>query len=63
MENSTIMDPHTDDVMLSFQDFNRPFLEIHVDASDVQLGSVTMQDCKPVELYIRKLNPAQQSYI
>jgi hypothetical protein len=33
---STIMDPHTDDVMLSFPDFNKPFLEIHVDASDAQ---------------------------
>jgi RNase H-like domain found in reverse transcriptase len=36
-----------DDVMLLFPDFNKPF-KIHTDASDVQLGSVIMQDCKPV---------------
>jgi RNase H-like domain found in reverse transcriptase len=51
----------TDDVMLSFPDFNNPF-EIHTDASDVQLGSVIMQDRKPVAFYSRKLNPAQWNY-
>jgi RNase H-like domain found in reverse transcriptase len=47
----------TDDVMLSFLDFNKPF-EIHTDANDFHLGSVIMQDCKPVAFYSRKLNPA-----
>jgi RNase H-like domain found in reverse transcriptase len=51
----------TDDVMLSFPDFNKPS-EIHTDASDVQLGSVIMQDCKPVAFYGRKRNPAQWNY-
>jgi hypothetical protein len=50
-----------DDVMLSFPDFNKPF-EIHTDASDFQLGSVIMQDHKPVAFYSRKLNPAQRNY-
>jgi RNase H-like domain found in reverse transcriptase len=39
-----------DDVVLSFPDFNKP-IEIHTDASDVQLGSVIMQDRKPVAFY------------
>jgi RNase H-like domain found in reverse transcriptase len=50
-----------DDVMLSFPDFNKPF-EIHTDASDIQLGSVIMQDRKPAAFYSRKLNPAQRNY-
>jgi hypothetical protein len=51
----------TNDVMLSFPDFIKPF-EIHTDASDFQLGAVTMQDYKPVAFYSRKLNPAQWTY-
>ena len=51
----------TDDVMLSFPDFNKPF-EIHTDASEYQLGSVIMQDRKPIAFYSRKLNSAQKNY-
>jgi hypothetical protein len=51
----------TDDVMLSFPDFNKPF-EIHTDASDFQLGAVIMQERQPVAFYSRKLNPAQWNY-
>ena len=51
----------TDNVMLSFPDFNKPF-EIHTDASDYQLGSVIMQDQKPIAFYSRKLNAAQRNY-
>jgi len=51
----------TDDVMLSFPDFNRPF-EIHTDASEYQLGSVIMQDRRPIAFYSRKLNSAQRNY-
>jgi hypothetical protein len=52
----------TDQVMLSFPDFNKPF-EIHTDASDFQLGSVIMQDNKPIAFYLQKLNSAQQNYM
>ena len=51
----------TDDVMLSFPDFNKTF-EIHTDASDYQLGSVIMQNRKPIAFYSRKLNSAQRNY-
>ena len=51
----------TDDVMLSFPDFNKSF-EIHTDASDYQLGSVIMQGNKPIAFYSRKLNTAQRKY-
>jgi hypothetical protein len=51
----------TDDVMLSFPDFNKPF-ELHTDASDYQLGSVIMQERKPIAFYSRKLNSAQRNY-
>lgn len=49
------------EVMLSFPDFNIPF-EIHMDASDYQLGSVIMQKGKPIAFYSRKLNAAQRNY-
>jgi hypothetical protein len=49
------------DVMLSFPDFEKPF-EIHTDASDYQLGSVVMQDGKPIAFYSRKLSSAQRNY-
>ena len=51
----------TNDVMLSFPDFNRPF-KIQTDASDFQLGSVIMQGRKPIAFYSRKLNKAQRNY-
>jgi hypothetical protein len=50
----------TNDVMLSFPDFNRPF-EIQSDASDFQLEAVILQERKPA-FYSRKLNPAQRNY-
>ncbi len=49
------------EVMLSYPDFNKPF-EIHTDASQTQLGSVILQDNKPIAFYSRKLNPAQTRY-
>ena len=57
----TIKQIITDDVMLSFPDFNKPF-EIHTDASDYQLGAVIMQERKPIAFYSRKLNSAQRNY-
>ena len=49
------------EVILSYPDFNKPF-EIFTDASNVQLGSVIVQDGKPIAFYSRKLNPAQTRY-
>jgi hypothetical protein len=47
--------------LLSFPDFSKPF-HIYADASDYQLGSVIMQDGKPLAFYSRKLNNAQRNY-
>ena len=41
--------------------FDRPF-EIHTDASDVHLGSVIIQNGRPLAFYSRKLKSAQKSY-
>jgi hypothetical protein len=52
----------TNNVMISFPDFNKPF-ETHTDASDFQSeAAVIMQERRPVAFYSRKLNPAQQNY-
>jgi RNase H-like domain found in reverse transcriptase len=49
------------ETLLSFPDFNKPF-HVYTDASNYQLGSVIMQDNKPLAFYSRKLNPAQKRY-
>jgi hypothetical protein len=49
------------ETLLSFPDFFKPF-HIHADASDYQLGSVIMQDGKPLAFYSRKLDNAQRNY-
>ena len=49
------------EVILAYPDFNKSF-EIHVDASDVQLGAVISQDKKPIAFFSRKLTSAQQKY-
>ena len=49
------------ETLLSFPDFSKPF-HIYADASDYQLGSVIMQDGKPLAFYSRKLNTAQSNY-
>lgn len=48
-------------VLLSYPDFNAPFV-IYTDASKTQLGGVITQDNKPLAFYSRKLNPAQTRY-
>ena len=48
-------------VLLNYPNFNASFV-VYMDASDVQLGAVIMQDKCPVAFYSRKLNPAQTRY-
>jgi Reverse transcriptase (RNA-dependent DNA polymerase)/RNase H-like domain found in reverse transcriptase len=45
------------ETLLSFPDFDKPF-HVYTDASKYQLGSIIMQDDKPLAFYSRKLNPA-----
>ena len=47
--------------ILSYPDFTKNF-DIHMNASDLQLGAVISQNKKPILLYSRKLNPAQKGY-
>ena len=49
------------ETLLTFPDFSKEF-EIHVDASNFQLGSCISQEGKPVAFYSRKLQPAQTRY-
>ena len=47
--------------LLTYPDNNLP-LYVYTDASDTQLGSVIMQNARPIAYYTRKLNPAQSNY-
>jgi hypothetical protein len=47
--------------LLAFPDFEKEF-HVYTDASNKQLGSVIMQEGKPMAFYIRKLNSAQTCY-
>jgi hypothetical protein len=49
------------EVLLCFPEFNKPFY-LYTDASDHQLGTVIIQDKKPIAFYSRKLNTAQKRY-
>jgi hypothetical protein len=49
------------EAFLQFPDHNKPF-HIYTDASDFQLGSVILQDGKPIAFFSRKLNAAQRNY-
>ena len=47
--------------LLIYPDFNECF-DIHSDASNFQLGTVIIQNGKPISLCIRKLTPEQSLY-
>ncbi|KAG7346017.1 reverse transcriptase RNA-dependent DNA polymerase [Nitzschia inconspicua] len=49
------------EAFLRYPDHNKPF-HIYTDASDRQLGSVILQEGKPVAFFSRKLNSAQRNY-
>jgi transposase InsO family protein len=49
------------ETLLNFPDFSKEF-HIYTDASDYQLGSVIMQEEKPLAFYSRKLNKHQRRY-
>jgi hypothetical protein len=49
------------ETILAYPDFTKKFT-IHADASDLQLGSVIMQEGKPLAFYSRKLTKAQINY-
>ena len=48
-------------MLLRYPDHNKPF-HVCMDASDLQLGAIIVQDERPVAFYSRKLNAAQRNY-
>jgi RNase H-like domain found in reverse transcriptase len=51
----------SNETLLSFPDFNKPF-HVYTDTSNYQLGSIIMQENKPLAYYSCKLIPAQKRY-
>lgn len=52
----------SEEVILAYPDFSKPFVIHHTDASHYQLGGVISQDGKPIAFYSRKMNDAQTRY-
>ena len=51
----------TEDVLLRFPDYNKPF-SIYTDASKYQIGATIKQENLPVAYFSRKLTPTQRRY-
>ena len=51
----------THDTLLIYPDFNKRF-DVHADASELNIGSVIIQDGKPISFCSRKLTKPQQQY-
>ena len=51
----------THDTLLIYPDFNKCF-DIHVDASDLQIGAVIIQEVKSIAFYRRKLTGLQTQH-
>ena len=49
------------DNLLTYPDFNEEF-KIHIDARNLQLGSVITQNGKPINLFSRKRTDSQKMY-
>ena len=49
------------DALLRYPDHNKPF-HVYTDASDLQIGTIIVQDNQPAAFYSRKLNAAQRNY-
>ena len=49
------------DNLLTYPDFNEEF-KIHIDARNLQLGSVITQNGKPINLFSRKRTDPQKMY-
>jgi hypothetical protein len=49
------------ETFLQYPDHNNPF-HVYADASDCKMGSVIVQEGKPVAFFSRKLNAAQRNY-
>ncbi len=56
-----IKDLITQDAMLTYPQFDKPFV-IYTDASEKQLGGVVMQDAKPLGFFSKKLTDTQRHY-
>ena len=56
-----LKDLMVENVLLRYPDHNLPF-HICTDTSDYQLGSIILQQDKPVAFYTCKLSPSQQKY-
>jgi transposase InsO family protein len=49
------------EAFIRYPDHNKPF-HVYTDASDYQMGSVIIQEARPVAFFSRKLNSAQRNY-